>query len=472
MSSLHFPDLQQFIDCPKEFWLAQQAETPRPRLPYPLAPELRQLAAQRIELNDQAPIWTNFGLWRATVDFIKPSPEAPNKVRLYFVRASGSVYSPKHGFKEKYLKEWAFSYHLFCLAGYEIEQCYAIWIDKDYRYPGGEIPPKRLLKIHPLGQELAELRTEIALLMQKAEALRLQKTPPKWDGQSFCKKKLACPFIQKYHGQEIPEFSIFQLPRHRLDRPPLDQALAQKKWDIKDLDPELLPERWLLQQQSAKTGQAQVDVPALKKWLAQLEFPLQALDYEAVNPAVPFIPNSRPFQHIPFQFSWQVWTNKETGDIVSTNFLAKDKKDPTPALMQALLESAQPQGSILVWHKTFERDRNRELAKRFPEHRDFLYSLNERLVDLEEIVTKGLYIDAKFEGRSSLKKVLPVLLPQMSYDELPIAEGLAAADAWWQLDQQPPQEQAQTRQALIDYCQLDTFSLIKMVQLLMRKFGQ
>ncbi|MBK7438632.1 MAG: DUF2779 domain-containing protein [Saprospiraceae bacterium] len=44
----------------------------------------------------------------------------------------------------------------------------------------------------------------------------------------------------------------------------------------------------------------------IKDWLIQLKYPLCFVDFETFNPPLPMYHGSRPFQHIPFQFSVHV----------------------------------------------------------------------------------------------------------------------------------------------------------------------
>ena len=85
-------------------------------------------------------------------------------------------------------------------------------------------------------------------------------------------------------------------------------------------------------------------------------------------------------------------------------------------------EDIGPAGSIVSWHKSFEETRNRELAERYPNKADFLNDLNDRMVDLEDVF-KSDYVDARFDGSTSIKKVLPVVCPHLDYKELVVQDG-------------------------------------------------
>ena len=69
---------------------------------------------------------------------------------------------------------------------------------------------------------------------------------------------------------------------------------------------------------------------------------------------------------------------------------------------------------------------HRANGRRFPCSRQHRLSIAARLVDLLPIVRNHVY-HPEFDGSFSLKKVLPALVPELSYDGLAIAEGGTAS---------------------------------------------
>jgi hypothetical protein len=128
-------------------------------------------------------------------------------------------------------------------------------------------------------------------------------------------------------------------------------------------------------------------------------------------------------------------------------------------------------GHVVVWHKGFECNRNLEVAKRVPSAANFMKDINNRIFDLEEVFKKQYYVHKDFKGSSSIKKVLPVLVPDLSYKELDIREGGSAADAWDKLVSAGRRSDLKNRErsdleeadkiihALREYCKLDTYAM-------------
>ncbi len=76
--------------------------------------------------------------------------------------------------------------------------------------------------------------------------------------------------------------------------------------------------------------------------------------------------------------------------------------------------------SFVVWYKDFENSRNKEIGERCPSLANSFLKINENTYDLFEVFRKYKYFDQKFKGSASIKKVLPVLVPELSYDNLAI----------------------------------------------------
>ena len=66
---------------------------------------------------------------------------------------------------------------------------------------------------------------------------------------------------------------------------------------------------------------------------------------------------------------------------------------------------------------------NKDMAKLHPEYAAFLEQLNERIYDLGDIVNLGYYLHPGFKGSWSIKHVLPVMVPELSYKGMVIGKG-------------------------------------------------
>ena len=67
---------------------------------------------------------------------------------------------------------------------------------------------------------------------------------------------------------------------------------------------------------------------------------------------------------------------------------------------------------------------------------------------------------------ASLKAVLPVLCPELRYKDLIIQNGEETMLTWYkfQAGEIPIEEQENVRQAMKDYCELDTYGMIAIME--------
>jgi hypothetical protein len=142
-------------------------------------------------------------------------------------------------------------------------------------------------------------------------------------------------------------------------------------------------------------------------------------------------------------------------------YLHVDGGDPRPGLVQALLRDLASVGSVVVYNATFEREVLRGLARLYPNCRTVLENVIDRLWDQHEIFRQH-YFDPRFAGSTSIKKVLPVLVPGLSYGELAIQKGDDAQGVWLDLlAATDPARKEQMAQDLRAYCRLDTQAMLE-----------
>ena len=83
------------------------------------------------------------------------------------------------------------------------------------------------------------------------------------------------------------------------------------------------------------------------------------------------------------------------------------------------------------------------------------------MVDLIVPFRSRSYYHPDFEGSASIKNVLPVLVPELSYSALDIQEGGTASLVYSQLKFQDEGTRLVQCQQLLDYCCLDTLAMVR-----------
>jgi hypothetical protein len=219
-----------------------------------------------------------------------------------------------------------------------------------------------------------------------------------------------------------------------------------------------------------KSGVPRIDQEAIKETLSALTFPLYFLDYETLAKSIPPLPGYKPNQAIVFQVS--VHKLEADGTLTHFEYLANDIEHASEGLVKMLQEVVGEMGNIVVWYESFEKGRNAELAVLHPEARDFFINMNTRVFDLMKVFSQH-YADPAFGGSFSIKNVLPVMLPELTYKSLEIQNGTMALSEWEKMvtGQMTPEYRAQTRENLFRYCELDTRAMVELYKILKTKVG-
>ncbi len=64
--------------------------------------------------------------------------------------------------------------------------------------------------------------------------------------------------------------------------------------------------------------------------------------------------------------------------------------------------------------------------------------------------------------------MLPIICPDLSYEELDVQDGASAMDAWQKMVTTEAEESNAIASALLDYCKLDTFAMVEIYRFLMK----
>ncbi len=226
--------------------------------------------------------------------------------------------------------------------------------------------------------------------------------------------------------------------------------------------------------------------------LLQLHYPIYYLDFEAMPSPIPLFRGEKPYSQSVFQFSVHVETNElEYLKIDSShyNYISKPNRDNRLNFLKELIAvlGNNPEASIVVYNKTFEKTRLLELSEVFPEYKKQIDQIINRLFDLLDIVkmNKSFYADLGFNendletynlyhiglgGSYSLKKVIKVFNDK-AYSDLEIVDGVMAYKAYAKLREVGKVEQDLILKNLMEYCRQDTYSMYEIVQGLKKLIG-
>ena len=254
-----------------------------------------------------------------------------------------------------------------------------------------------------------------------------------------------------------------------------------------------------MQIEAALTGKEFVNPEGIRKFLDRLSYPLYFLDFETMQDAVPRYDGAKVYAQITFQYSLHIKQN-EIAPYVHREFLApSDGSDPRRPLAEQLCRDIPTDACTLAYNKMFEYERIRELAALYPDLAPHLLNIADHIVDLIDPFRAGDYYVPAMGGSFSIKSVLPALFPddpELDYHNLDErcqngGDAMTIFPRLQQMEQSLPkqgvqnqdgqlvmadslmslreqirirEEIAASREALLRYCELDTWAMVKVWQ--------
>jgi hypothetical protein len=194
--------------------------------------------------------------------------------------------------------------------------------------------------------------------------------------------------------------------------------------------------------------------------LATIQWPCHYLDFETVMTDLPLYDGYGCFKQVLTQFSIH-HRDSPTGELRHDEFLVDATCPNERELALALIGALSESGSIVVY-SSFEKTRIAALRDQYVDLGEPLAAVLDRLIDLEAIISKNFY-HPQFRGSTSIKTVLPVLVPELSYDDLAIGNGgvAVARFAGMARGEIVGSQIAETRRELLDYCNRDTLAMVR-----------
>ena len=347
-------------------------------------------------------------------------------------------------------------------AGVALSSISVATIDSTWVY-AGDNEYDGLLKESDLTEEAFGREGEVKEWISEAQTVAAQAKEPKRPTGRHCSDPYGCGFLDYCQSKEPQaEYPIDVLPRRGKA---LQSYLEEKSvTELRDTPDKLLNETQLRVKKHTLSGKTYFDAKGAAAALAAHKLPACFLDFESIQFAVPIWKGTRPFQNIPFQFS--VHRLSRTGSVKHTPFLDLSGSDPSRFLAEALIEACGEREPVFVYNASFEKGCIASLAKRFPRLKRPLLAINERIVDLLPVAQRHYYHPDQ-EGSWSLKTVLPAVVPDLRHDALDgVQDGGMAMEAFLEAIHKDtlPARKLKIEQELLEYCQLDTFAMVRIWQ--------
>ena len=362
---------------------------------------------------------------------------------------------------DKYLPDVAYQKWVLEKCGVNVTGTFLVCLNSDY-VREGELDLQKLFVINDMDEMIANEYDKVENGQAAAKKLLQQEEEPVMDIWEGCKKPYDCAFYQ-YCSRHLPSPSVFDLYRMRFsDKLKYYRQGLVTYEDIKN--DKLTPVR-RIQVDSALADTPHIEADKIKAFLDTLTYPMYFLDFETMQQVIPEYDGTKVYQQITFQYSLHI-IEKEGGELIHKEHLGISGTDPRRALAEQLCQDIPMDVCTLAYNKSFECTRIKELAEWYPDLAEHLLNIKDNIKDLLDPFAAGYYYLPAMGGSFSIKVVLPTLFPNdpsLDYHNLEgcVHNGSEAMTIFPKIQFMDPEEQAKTRKALLAYCCLDTFAMVK-----------
>ncbi len=381
-----------------------------------------------------------------------------NTFNLVEIKSTTSV-------KDDHIEDLAFQTIVIEGAGLVVKDISVAFVNNEY-VRSGEIESEKLVSVEDVTERVREAMVKTRKNIEKALVVASQaKMPdpsPRYVNTDFDKAfEQWMEIFEELSPKTLDPQSVYYLAGINPEKVGQLEDLGISK--IEDIPDDFeLNRTQTLQAEAVKGADRLLDKESIKDFMNSLQFPLYFFDYETAQGIVPLYDGTKPYQQIPFQYSLHVIESPEA-EVVHKEFLHTDSSNPVESLLKQLKGDIGKHGTVLAWHMSFEKSRNTEMGEMFPDYASFLEDLNNRMEDLKVPFSKGWFVDKDFYGSASLKAVLPVMIPELSYKILNIQGGTYAQSIWMDtfLYGKNGNDKEKIVNDLLKYCELDTFAMVE-----------
>jgi predicted RecB family nuclease len=368
--------------------------------------------------------------------------------RLIEVKSTNSA-------KEEHHLDAAIQVHVLELSGVNVTAVEIMHLNKECHFPDLSNLFERTVVTDEVRALLPDIHNEI-----EAQLAMLRGPLPDVAIGLRCSEPRDCAFQERCWPNDPDHISnLYNIGRAKRCQQHFDAGIHR----ISQLPTKKKPNATVQRQIRAMKEQRLIVESNLTRALEVFEVPLGFLDFETISRAVPVWPGMNPWQQAPAQFSYHE-TNGD-GTYTHAEFLAEGPDDTRRPLVQRMIE-ATARAERVVMYSHFEKTQIRGLQDVVPEFRPELIELENKLIDLLPVLRDHVY-HPDFHGSFSIKSVLTPLVPELTYNDLVIVNGLVAsveiARLLFVAGKISPEEVPRVRKDLLEYCKRDTWAMVKLL---------
>ncbi|MCR5659892.1 MAG: DUF2779 domain-containing protein [Bacteroidales bacterium] len=378
-----------------------------------------------------------------------------------------SISSNKPNKLEDYFPDIAYQKWVLTQCGVNVIGTYLVCLNSNY-VRDESLDLSMLFSIIDVSELIKNEYELVPERVEKAKTVLDSKIEPDIDLSENCKKPHDCSFWN-YCTRNLPKPNVFDLYGTGFSFGKKLDCYRNGNISFDSLQEMSFDGIRGMQIEAALTGRAFINREGIQQFLNTLSYPLYFLDFETMELVVPEFKGTKPFQQIPFQYSLHI-KESETASCQHKEFLAaSDGSDPRRSLAEQLCKDFPKDVCTLAYHKSTEYNIINKLAEDFPDLAGHLMNICKNIKDLRDPFKDGHYYVSAMGKSFSIKSVLPALFPNdpsLNYYNLDdrVQNGTEAMDIFPKIKDMQPNEATTAREALLSYCELDTWAMVKVLE--------
>lgn len=366
--------------------------------------------------------------------------------------------------KDVYINDASYQYYVLTNLGFKVTKCMIVVINSSYER-NGNIELDKLFIKNDITEDVINLQDNVKNKIKEINEYMENEIEQADSLDEKCFKPYPCPFFE-YCSRNLEHPNVFDITV----TPGLTGLKFYKNgiYSFKDmLNTKISDKQRQRIEFELYDKPDYIDKDKIKEFLDTLSYPLYFLDFETYQMPIPLYDRVKPYEQIPFQYSLH-YIEKEKGKLGHKEFLAKAGGDPRRELALELVKDIPKDVCVLAYNMSFEKNVIKRLAEIYVDLSEHLMNIYNNIKDLEIPFSKRYYYTKAMKSSSSIKYVLPALFPndkELDYHNLDlIHNGSEAMNSFRNMENMNKEEIKYTRERLLEYCCLDTYAMVKILE--------
>ena len=357
------------------------------------------------------------------------------EVRCDIVLPTGSgqldIFEVKSGTKVKprHIQDFALQVHVIEACGYTVRNASIVHLSPEYLHDGGrDFPTDALFKNVDISTKVRKRIAGAQADVDNYLTVISDETTLDLPMGTWCTAPIPCHYLEACR-EETSARPLLELPDITKA---LESELHQEGIEGLQQVEEKRAGLTLIQRRALRSvaGNEALVEPTARKSLDEAVHPVGLVHVDFALHVIPQLKNSRPWEHVPFQ--WSAHVVHEDGTVEQHGWLADGKDDPRPGFIRSLAACVEQCETLALYtgrlHTVLKR-----LLEQLPGEKPHVRSLlHVPTLALDHVVRTGIY-HPEFRGSFDFEVVLRALVPDMNLDALPIQTPEEAAAAFQRL---------------------------------------